>query len=130
MEGAFERADRRAHRGVHVTESRCDYAARECGGIEPMLGVQNVSDIQRLNGVCAWLFPRYQPQEVSGFTQVFADGWQRLSATCAVKPRRDDADLRYELDRDRVILGHRQIVSAGLVAAEHRHCRTHDVDRG
>jgi hypothetical protein len=46
-----------------------------------------------------------------------------------MEPCSNDANLRDELDRDRVVLGHRQIVPDRLVATEHRDCRAHDIDR-
>ena len=130
VEGAFEGTDGGADGGIHIAEGAGDHATGESAGVEAVFGVEDVGDVESLDGFGAWFLAGHEPEEVGGFAEIFANGGEGLAGPGAMKISGDDADLGDEFDGNGLAIRHFEIVPTSGVAAEHADGGAHDIDGG
>ena len=69
MQWAFERADGAGNRAVHIAQGGDGDTAAEGGGVEPVVGMEDVADIHRAFHVFTRFITGDEPDEIGGFAE-------------------------------------------------------------
>src|SRR6516164_2365402 len=98
VERPLESGDRSRNRRVNIGQSRDRDPSAESRGIHPVLGMQNVSEVERLGLFLRGSLSIEQIEKMRGLTEILSNRRKVQSVTGSVKIRDDHSNLRGDTD--------------------------------
>ncbi len=130
MERPLERANGRGHRRVDVRKRGGRHQRGECRGIETVIGMEDIGQVERLDRLGARLFAVDEVEKMGRLVEVGADGRQRLALARAMEISDDRPHLGGERNRPGQKLFRRLRTDRRVVVkAQHGDARAQDVHR-
>ncbi len=131
MQGALKRADGASDCAIHIAQGGDGDTAAEGGGIEPVVGMEDVADVHGAFHVFTGFIAGDEPNEISGFAETVVRLQNLLALAQAMEGGDDHWDLRDDLDgflpnRFKVIL----CLGFGIEAAQSTDAGAEGMHRG